>query len=208
MKRRTRELWSEQDQHKGDRWRLFRAVGRVIAVQHALYPGSFVDAALSFLFPNVTYVDTDDRAAAFFADVAGVREIIAAHPGGPPDPEVRFIHGDYRDVLDLPDESFDLLVSLYAGFVSEHCTRQLRVGGALLANSSHGDIALASIDPRYELSGVLLPRAGEYRVSTDKLDSYLVPKTPITVTKELLHSTGRGILYTRSPSAYLFTRVQ
>ena len=42
---------------------------------------------------------------------------------------VRFIEADYSDSLDLDDGAFDLLVSLYAGFVSEACTRHLRVGG-------------------------------------------------------------------------------
>ena len=112
------------------------------------------------------------------------------------------------DELGLADESFDLLASLYAGLVSEYCTRYLRVGGTLLVNSSHGDAAMASIDSRYRLAGVVTSRAGNYRVSMDGLDSYLIPKRSVEVTAELLHRTGRGIAYTRSPFAYLFQRAQ
>jgi len=39
----------------------------------------------------------------------------------------RFIDTDYTRELDVPAESFDLLVSLYAGFASEFCTRYLHV---------------------------------------------------------------------------------
>ena len=120
---------------------------------------------------------------------------------------VRFIGADYADALDLDDGEFDLLISLYAGFISEHCTRYLRVGGTLLVNPSHGDAAMASIDPRYRLTGVVTARSGRYSVSTRELDTYLVPKREVEVTRESLHASGRGVGYTKSPFAYLFERV-
>lgn len=135
----------------------------------------------------------------------GVAEIIATHPAVPDGSRFRFIHADYSTDLGLADESFDLLVSLYAGFITECCTRYLRVGGALLVNPSHGDAAMASIDDRFELSGVVVTRAGDYRVSRNDPDSYLVPKADVTVTPEMLHERNRCVAYTRSPFAYLFT---
>lgn len=111
-----------------------------------LYPGSYVDVAASFVFPRLTYVDSDSRAAKFFDDTEGVDEIVSAEQTSPVNREVEFVAGDYRGRLGLDDESFDLLISLYAGFVSEHCTRYLRIGGHLLVNPSHGDAAMASID--------------------------------------------------------------
>lgn len=91
-------------------------------------------------------------------------EIIAAHKG-PTEPDVTFIHGDYTSPLDLPDGGFELLVSLYAGFISEHCTQHLGVGGTL-------------------------------------------PKNPQDITVESLHASCRGVGYTTSPFAYLFTRTE
>ncbi len=206
MNPKTAELWAKQNQHDGDRWRLFTAVGEAIDASTVLYPGSYVDISPSFVFPSVTYVDVDKRAPKFFADADGVREIVAAH-SGEDDPDITFIHADYTDELDLPDEHFDLLVSLYAGFVSEHCTHHLRIGGTLLVNASHGDTAMASIDPRYELAGIVTSRDGKYKVSTSDLDTYLIPKKQQCITIDLLHETGRGIGYTRSPFAYLFMRI-
>lgn len=207
VEERTRRLWAKQDQHEGDRWRLFRAVGAAVDADTVLYPGSYVDVAPSFVFRSVTYLDMDRRAAAFFADEVGVREIVASHPGGPTDAEIRFIHADYTDGLGPERPGFDLLVSLYAGFVSEHCTEHLRPGGTLLVNPSHGDAAMASIDPRYQLSGVVEARSGDYRVRSDDLDARLVPKKLVDLTPRLLHEWGRGIAYTRPAFAYLFTRV-
>lgn len=207
MKPRTAELWAKQDQHDGDRWRLFSAIAGAVAAKTVLYPGCYVDIAPSFVFGSVTYLDSDRRAAAFFADTGGVVEIIAAH-NGPSEPDIRFIHGDYTSHLDLPDEGFDLLVSLYAGFISEHCTDHLRVGGTLLVNPSHGDAAMASIDRRYELSGVVISRSGDYRVITTNLDDYLIPKNPQAITADSLHASSRGVGYTKSPFAYLFHRTE
>lgn len=203
----ARRMWAEQDRHRGDRWRLFRAVSRAIEAERVLYPGSYVDLAPSLVFPSVTYIDTDDRAAKFFADREGVDAIIDEHEGAPRVRELRFIHGDYTDRHDLPAGSFDLLVSLYAGFVSDSCTDLLRVGGTLLANPSHGDAAMASIDDRYRLMGVLKARSGEYQVSTNHLENHLVPKQPIELTADYLHERGRGIAYLTAPFAYLFERV-
>ena len=207
MKPATQKLWAQQDRHAGDRWRLFSAVASAVTVENALYPGSFVDVAPSFVFPNVTYVDSDKRTPAFFGDEVGIAEIVSAHSTAAANPTLTFIHADYRTPLDLPFEHFDLLISLYAGFISEHCTQYLRIGGFLLVNSSHGDVALASIDPRYQLYGVVTARDSHYRVNRSNLHSYLIPKKPTSVTKEFLRQTGRGVAYTKSPFAYLFKRV-
>ena len=207
VRQRTRSLWEQQDRHTGDRERLFAEVARVVDATTVLYAGSYVDVAASFAFPDVTYVDVDDRAARFFGDEEGVREIVEANRTDGTTARVDFVHADYGGDLGLRPDSFDLLISLYAGFVSEHCTRYLRVGGTLLANPSHGDAAMASIDPRYRLWGVVLSRSGDYRVTREDLDGYMVPKKPDPITVERLHHLGKGIAYTRPAFAYLFERV-
>ena len=99
----TRKLWGKQNQHPGDRLRLFRAANRAIDATTALYPGSYVDIAASFVFPSVTYVDSDERAARFFSDSAGVEEIIAQHAPLGEERSWEFIRADYTTDLGLPD---------------------------------------------------------------------------------------------------------
>ncbi|NQV06339.1 hypothetical protein HQ535_07295 [bacterium] len=207
MKDVTRELWAKQDQHKDDHWRLFRAISEWTDIETVLYPGSFVDIAPSFLWPSVTYLDSDRRAETFFSDRSGVKEIIRTHRGSPRSPKLDFIRADYTLPFDLPERSFDFLISLYAGFVSEHCSKYLKVGGTLLVNSSHGDAAMATLDPAYQLAAVVITRSGDYRIDDQDLDAFLIPKTPVEITPEYLHERGKGILYTRSPFAYLFRRI-
>jgi len=67
---------------------------------------------------------------------------------------------------------------------------------------------MASIDQRYQLAAAVTSANGIYRIRTDDLDSYLIPKKPPGPTVASLHESGRGVAYTKSPFAYLFTRVR
>lgn len=201
----TTTMWAKQNRHPGDRERLFAAVGGSWQPRSVLYPGSYVDIAASFVFDDVTYVDSDKRAAKFFADRSGVNEIISRHRTATAATEWSFVGGDYGSDLGLDIASFDLLVSLYAGFVSDACTRYLVPGGRLLVNSSHGDVALAALNPAYRLEAVVNSRAGRYTVATKDLGTYLVPKkSGQPISRKSVMASGRGIAYTRSPFAYVF----
>ena len=204
MKTRTSKLWAEQNRHPGDRPRLFSAVGAAVPSSSVLYPGSWIDIAPSFVFDDVTYVDIDRRAAQFFDDPDGVDEIIAQHRQSASSTTWRFVPADYTTDLQLPSGHFDLLVSLYAGFISEHCARYLRAGGHLLVNPSHGDAAMASINPAFRLVAVVKSGSGNYSITEKNLDSYLMPKRPTTITAESLHQSGRGVAYTKPAFAYVF----
>ena len=193
----------------GDRRPLFRAVAPHVAATSVLYPGSYVDIAPSFVWSDITYVDVDARTRRFFADEEGVRTIVQREAGAPATPSISFVAGDYTEPLPIAPAGFDLLISLYAGLVSQHRGDHLRVGGTLLVNSSHGDAAMASVDPRFELAAVVQSRSGGYAVSAGQLDTFLVPKRasdePVA---EIVDRTGRGIAYTKTPFAYLFRRVR
>lgn len=204
MKERTQRLWDGNNQHPGDRQRLFTAVAEAFDISTALYPGCYVDITASFVLASVTYLDVDRRAAQFFADTAGVDEIIRRHRSDGGRAEWSFLNADYTSRLTLPERDYDLLISLYAGFVSEHCTRYLRPGGLLLVNPSHGDTAMASLDPRYRLVAAVTSRDGKYIVRRDDLDTYLTPKRDTEVTRKSLHASNRGIAYTKAAFAYLF----
>ncbi|MGB0115100.1 MAG: hypothetical protein WBP59_17905 [Ilumatobacteraceae bacterium] len=66
---------------------------------------------------------------------------------------------------------------------------------------------MASLDPGYRLDAVVESGDDGYSVSCEDLDTHLVPKRDIEVTRQGLHEDGRAIAYTRSPFAYLFERI-
>ncbi|MFE7180874.1 class I SAM-dependent methyltransferase [Streptomyces erythrochromogenes] len=193
--------------HIGDRTGMFLTVAAHTGARRALYPGSYLDLTPSYALPDVTYLDSDARARKAFADPAALA-LAGRHRRYPQDPAITFVPGDYtRTLRELPAAEWDLAISLYAGPVSEHATRCLKPGGWLLVNNSHADAGLARLNPAYRLAAAIHHRASRCRLLTDNLDHYLQPKTPPHPTREQLHTTSRGIAYTRPATAYLFQRV-
>lgn len=204
----TSRDFTDYIRHIGDRTDLFLAVAAHTGARRALYPGSYLDLTPSYALPDVTYLDSDARARKAFADPVTTRELARLHRHYPQDPEVTFVPGDYtRTLRELPAAEWELAISLYAGPVSEHVARCLKPGGWLLANNSHADAGLAHIDPAYRLAAVVHHRAGRYRLTTDRLERYLLPKASPHPSREQLHTAGRGIAYTHPATAYLFQYV-
>ncbi|WP_435200481.1 hypothetical protein [Janibacter sp. GS2] len=202
--RPARPSWATYRRSIGDRSGLFAALARDWAPARALYPGSYLDASPSTAIPSVTYLDTDRRAARYFAD----HELVATELEGRTRPgagaDIQFLHADYTTPLDLPRGGFDLLISLYAGPAWDHCRPYLTRGGLFLANTSHGDASLAALDPRLELVHAVLHDEDEYRLDSTALESHLIPKSPEAADPDLIRSTGRGVTYTRTAFAYVF----
>lgn len=189
-----------------DRSSLFRILAAHNAIVTALYPGSFVHIVPSFFFPTTVYVDTDTQARRFFAD-PDLIAFIQVRKEYAHDPTVRFHAVSYLHPLPEPDQGVDVLISQFAGFVSQHCRRYLRIGGLLVANDSHGDASMAALDPSYALRGVFAEQDDAYRLETNHLERYFIPRRGSSATRDDLERTQRGLDYTYSASAYLFQRV-
>ena len=190
-----------------ERLDLFEIIADKFNIQRALYPGSFVHITPSFVFPDVVYVDNDKQAKQFFGKPE-IFKFIAERKVYPQEAKVSFYFADYRNGFDEPFETFDLLISQYAGFVGKHCKPYLETGGFLLANNSHGDAGLAAIDDDYQLRAVFSVRKGKHRISEKNLDEYFFPKSQIQITKEYLEGLQKGIGYLKTAGVYLFQKVQ
>lgn len=176
----------------GDRTASYRAARMITGGEHALYPGSYLDTAPLAVWPNVTFVDNDRK---FAKEVAGLSE---------PIPRATFLVADYREPLPgIQEGSADILISLYAGPISQYCSRYLRVGGYLLANNSHGDASLALLDPRYELAAVL-PTWTSTRYLTAGLAPFARAKRSEAHTIDRVLASGRGVAFEKSAACYLF----
>lgn len=122
---------------------------------------------------------------------------------------IRFYLADYYKDIDEEKQSFDLLISQYAGFVSQPGKMYLKPNGLLLANDSHGDASMASIDNDYEFIGVIYYSNKNYHYTTKSLDKYFIPKKKdADVSKKRLEKTMKGIPYTKYASAYVFRKIK
>ncbi len=201
------DLYQEHFVHKDfERLDLFHLLRDKYGIRSAIYPGSFVHVTPSFVFPVTTYVEMDKRAKKFF-EHPGLGAFVAAHKDYPEDARITYYAQDYQEEIEGEDEGYDLLISQYAGFISKHCKRYLKIGGILLANNSHGDASMASIDADYHLAAVVLKSGSKHRLSERNLGAYFVPKKAIEVTEAYLEKIQKGVGYDKSASSYLFRRV-
>ena len=124
-------------------------------IRKALYPGSFVHITPSLIFPEVVYVDSDKKAKIFFEDLKPINQYIEQNKSYKEESSLCFIFQDYSVPINLPNKHFDLLISQWAGPVSQSCKRYLKPGGVLLANNSHADAGIAYLDNDYQLISVI-----------------------------------------------------
>ncbi|MCP3164178.1 hypothetical protein [Myxococcus qinghaiensis] len=165
--------------HQLERAGLFELLReRFVAVDTVLYPGCFVHITPSFFFQNVVYVDRNDLAQGFFANKDGVLRKIGSRQQYEQQASVRFVAQDYLQPIPALEESFDLLLALYAGGISRACGKYLKVGGLLVTNDHHGDAAEAAAEENLELIAVVKEQRGTFTFSDQELSSYLVPKIP------------------------------
>lgn len=186
---------------------MFESIKSRFNINSALYPGSFVHITPSFFIPEVVYVDNDQRARKFFEQRSSVADLISKKRTYNADAVFQFISSDYSEQLELEEGSFDLLISQYAGFVSQECKKYLKIGGILLANNSHGDAGMAFIDEDYEFIAAVYVRNGKFHITERDLEFYFIPKKQIRLTKEYLREIKKGIECTKTANSYIFRRV-
>ena len=158
----------------------------------------------------MVYLDSDARAKRSFGD-GTAQEIVNARRSYKEASRFEFVDQDYSLPLPIEDESVDLLISQYAGFVSDSCARYLKPGGYLIANNSHGDAGLAHSDRAFELIAVVNRRGERYSFKTADLDQYFSAKTQSLPTdsqplREYLKDLGRDVGYTKTASDYVFRK--
>ena len=93
---------------------LFKEVQRIAKAKRVLYPGSHWHLQASVVFPDVTYVDYNQKVAPFFEDPA-VLAWIKQNKLYAAEAKMKFCLNDFEH-LKLPG-GFDLLISMSAGIV-------------------------------------------------------------------------------------------
>ena len=150
---------------------VFQQVRDNFGVTRALYPGSYVHVTPSLVFPQVVYVDSLKGISEAMAD-SRLLEYVKSHKSYPEEAVIRCYQQDYLNWNAEPEESFDLLISLNAGFISQAVKRFLRPSGLLLVNDGHYDARRAYTDPDYRLLGGFSGEDFRLDTSEDSLSAY------------------------------------
>ena len=99
--------WRSYRESIGDRSPMFAAIASTWDVGNALYPGCYLDLSPSTAIDAVTYVDTDRRAASYFADSDLVRrELAGASARG----AVEFLRADYTRPLPVSERAREVAI--------------------------------------------------------------------------------------------------
>ena len=183
---------------------MFEILVKKYHIESAIYPGSYIHIAPSFYIPITVYIDSFKKTKDLFSD-KGIFEFINKNRRYTQQPVIRFHYKDYNSDIGEKLGNFDLLISQYAGFISQCCKKYLRQGGILIANNSHGDASMAYIDEDFEFIGAMYRSNRQYRLTEKNLDKYFIPKkSEFKITKAYLEKIQRAVGYTKTASTYIF----
>ena len=194
-------------------WPVFSGVRDQFHVQRALYPGSYLHITPSLFFPHVCYVDSLAGFTDAFAS-PDLRRYVAGHRDYPETPDLRCYQQDYRTLTSEPEASFDLLISLNAGLISQACKHFLTPDSLLLVNDEHYDARRAFVDPDYLLIAVFVGENLSMENSESTLAAYFrtargAPLTPEMVESDAHRPPSRARFKPiKSAPIYLFRRLQ
>lgn len=190
-----------------ERLGLFQRLNEKYKIKSVLYPGSYAHITPVFVFPKVIFNDVYKKLQKFY-ESEEIEDYINKRKFYSEKAMYSYVCADYNNTLPFNKEEFDLLISQYSGFIFRACKQYLKIGGILIANNSHGDASMASINPDYKFTAIINKRKNNFNFSNQNLNKYFIPKRDIEVTEEFLEKRQRGVGYTKSATNYIFTRIK
>jgi hypothetical protein len=188
----------------GDRFGVYQMIAQTYQINRALYPGSHIDIAPSLYIPQVTYIDNNKTAPKFFKQMDTIYEYLNQNKKYKQPCQLAFLDQDYS--LPLNVEAYDLIISLYAGFVGQATKAYLKDDGILLCNDSHGDATLAYFDPDYQLIGIAKYAKKQWSIKNRTLEKYFKLSNNRTPDLDKVLSTMKGPKYLAKEEYYLFKK--
>lgn len=180
---------------------LFGLIRDVYHCNQVLYPGSFVHITPSLYFPHVVYVDRHPEAQRFFADVESVARFVERNKHYRQSAYLRFIDQDFTTPLPLLDETFDLLISIFADGVIAACKRYIRPGGLALSNRR-----LEAKEGDFELLSVIRFQGGKYRLIEGEQALQIAKKSRKQSNSNDLRQGERGLEYAENQTYCLLSK--
>ena len=166
-----------------------RLIKKKFEVNRVLYPGSWIHLTPSIVFPFVVYVDSFSKMKSMLGD-SELLAYIGRNSEILDKPIIKFYQADYRKALPEEKESFDLLISLSSGFVSQSCKSYLRKKGLLFVNNEHYDAIMAYVDHSFQPIGVF-NNSGKLIEDADAVTEYFLTCKNQVITKEMVRENSK-----------------
>jgi hypothetical protein len=191
--------------------RVLKSLKNNYEIKRVMYPGSWIHLTPSLVFPYVVYVDNFAKMESMLSDPE-LLEYIGKYSEIYGELIIKVHQIDYR--AEIPEEktSFDLLISLSSGFVSQYCGLYLKKNGILFVNNEHHDATKAFEDKDFLPIGAFTSN-GKLIHQPKSIQEYFLTKKNEVITSEMVTENSK-----RSPSKakyklkkkaqfYLFSRL-
>jgi hypothetical protein len=207
MDLKTIKKYQEYVGKRGTCIEVFKSVAERFNIKTGIYPGSYIHITPSLVIPEMYYVDTDKKALKFFDNIEVIKQFIAYNKIYEKEPKLKFEGEDFNSKLHANISYYDLMISLYSGFISDSCKKYLKIGGIFLVNDSHGDATLAYFNSDYDFIGIIKETKTVSSIITNGLEQYFIPKNQIQVDIETVRAQMKGPKYKIRADYYLFKRI-
>ena len=175
----------------------FKLLNEKFSPNNVLYAGSWIHITPSLVFPRVVYVDMFSKMGQFFTNPEVIM-YVTKNATSKNKPELVFHQSDYNKDFGEEKNSFDLLISLNSGFVSQACSSYLKKDGLLLANNEHFDAIRAYVDPKFKVIGIF-KKSNKLIETTKEVETYFITIQCSSITLEMVEENKK-----RSPSKAKF----
>jgi len=180
-------------------------------IKRVMYPGSWIHLTPSLVFPYVVYVDNFAKMESMLSDPE-LLEYIGTNSEIYGESIIKVHPIDYRSEIPEEKTSFDLLISLSSGYVSQYCGSYLKKNGILFVNNEHYDATKAFVDKDFSPIGVFT-YTRKLIQQPKSIHEYFLTKKDEVITSEMVTENSK-----RSPSKakyklkkkaqfYLFSRL-
>eukprot|EP01080_Neovahlkampfia_damariscottae_P008266 gene8266-91_t len=173
------------------------------------YPGCHRHITASLVFPDVIYLDSYKNVGTCFNDPS-ILEFVKENKIYKTETKIHFECKDFNETMKEKIDTFDLIISLSAGIISEPCEKYLKPNGILFVNNSHSDAFKAFLmEDKFELLSIY--QNDKFITDQDSLDNCFLTTKDEKISNEkfeesLLKSTSKRTFKMKNDSNFFIFR--
>lgn len=186
---------------------LFKLIKDEYGCSTVLYPGCSIHITPSFYFQHVVYVDISETARKFFRDNQNILSIINSNKKYKQSAYIQYIHSDYTMELPVKENNYDLLLSIYAGGVTESCRKYIKTGGIILSNNHQNDALQALNDSYVRLEALIRRKGKKYHIENCTDEKMLKALQGHSMTSKSMRNSGSGMEYVDNEHYFVFRKI-
>ena len=190
-----------------ERAELFESIKDEYGCSTVLYPGCSIHITPSFYFQHVVYVDISETAKEFFQDNQSILSIVNSNKKYKQSAYIQFIHSDYTKELPVRENNYDLLLSIYAGGITESCKKYIKPGGIIVSNNHQNDAQQALKDSSIRLEALIHRKSKKYHIENCTGEKMLEALQEHSMPSKSMKNSSSGLKYVDNEYYYLFRKI-